>query len=322
MESTEKTWTVSEKNLEVALGWLADAPLFIDGDQITAFYEAVVKPEGKIGRVSISLDDIQERVRSVGGGVGGEAKPPAWFRFLGFADLGVKVEANGSLEWKDGKKEGKEIEFRPVDSPHRQLVHLTLHYASKVPNRLRVVREASVRGWCEPSFICDLPRALVFADFGPGTKFIPMAAEVANGEVRTFYKEMQSHDGRTSPPPYPRRSGFTEEGYKEERREYWKWFEDEFDTHQALKIVEDVVGSGGRMHWIAYRVPLGAVVDSEHRESQTTDFPLHMSVSGRGGFNTGVFAYDLIKRGYDHGLRIVGTLKSEPDMNVLAIFEK
>ena len=29
-----------------------------------------------------------------------------------------------------------------------------------------------------------------------------------------------------------------------------------------------------------------------------------------------------IKRGYKHGIRLVGTLKSEPDMNVLAIYER
>ena len=39
-------------------------------------------------------------------------------------------------------------------------------------------------------------------------------------------------------------------------------------------------------------------------------------------FSLGYFAYNFIKRGFKHGLRLVGTLKSEPDMNVLAIYEK
>jgi hypothetical protein len=39
-------------------------------------------------------------------------------------------------------------------------------------------------------------------------------------------------------------------------------------------------------------------------------------------YDTGTFAYNFIKRGYKHGIRLVGTLKSEPDMNVLAIYEK
>jgi hypothetical protein len=47
-----------------------------------------------------------------------------------------------------------------------------------------------------------------------------------------------------------------------------------------------------------------------------------MHVQGRGEFATGTFAYNLVKRGFRHGLRVVGTMKSEPGMNALAIFEK
>ena len=45
-------------------------------------------------------------------------------------------------------------------------------------------------------------------------------------------------------------------------------------------------------------------------------------MAGRGEFDTGVFAYNLIKRGWRRGLRIVGSLKSKPALNVLAIYEK
>ncbi len=33
--------------------------------------------------------------------------------------------------------------------------------------------------------------------------------------------------------------------------------------------------------------------------------------------DTGVFAYNFVPRGFNYGLRIVGTLKSGPDVNVL-----
>jgi len=35
-----------------------------------------------------------------------------------------------------------------------------------------------------------------------------------------------------------------------------------------------------------------------------------------------VFAYNLIRRGWRYGLRIVGSLKSQPALNVLAIYDK
>jgi hypothetical protein len=41
-----------------------------------------------------------------------------------------------------------------------------------------------------------------------------------------------------------------------------------------------------------------------------------------GDYDTGVFAYNFVKRGFSHGLRLVGTLKAGTDVNVLAIFEK
>ena len=42
----------------------------------------------------------------------------------------------------------------------------------------------------------------------------------------------------------------------------------------------------------------------------------------RGDYDTGVFSYGIIRRGERFGLRIVGSLKSQPALNVLAIYEK
>jgi hypothetical protein len=49
---------------------------------------------------------------------------------------------------------------------------------------------------------------------------------------------------------------------------------------------------------------------------------VHLKLSGNGGYPTGTFAYNIIRKGYEYGLRIVGTLSSEPDISVLAAFEK
>ena len=46
---------------------------------------------------------------------------------------------------------------------------------------------------------------------------------------------------------------------------------------------------------------------------------MHLHLGARGKYDTGVFAYNLVNRTFKHGVRLVGTLKSEPDLNVLAI---
>jgi hypothetical protein len=42
-----------------SLAWLAAAPMFIDGDQVTALYNAVVKPEYEHGTVTVSLKNLR-----------------------------------------------------------------------------------------------------------------------------------------------------------------------------------------------------------------------------------------------------------------------
>ena len=67
-----------------------------------------------------------------------------------------------------------------------------------------------------------------------------------------------------------------------------------------------------RIHWIAYRFSFGDL-----------DGPyFHLTLTARGEYDTGIFAYNFINRGTKHGLRIVGTLKSEPDIDALAVFER
>lgn len=50
MSASDRTGTSDEDHIRNCFAWLADAPLFIDGEQVDAFYDAVVRPEGKAGR--------------------------------------------------------------------------------------------------------------------------------------------------------------------------------------------------------------------------------------------------------------------------------
>ena len=49
---------------------------------------------------------------------------------------------------------------------------------------------------------------------------------------------------------------------------------------------------------------------------------LHLDVSARGDYDTGIFAYNFIRGGERYGLRIVCRLKSQPALNVLAAYEE
>jgi hypothetical protein len=94
---------------------------------------------------------------------------------------------------------------------------------------------------------------------------------------------------------------------KDLRSRYWQWYVDNFDSHKAMTVVESAIfESRGRVRWIDFRVQPANI---------TKAIQFHMA--GREQYDTGVFAYNFIRRGYRHGLRVIGTLKSGPDLNVV-----
>ena len=286
--------------------WLADAPLFIDGQQLAALYDAVLRPEFR----TVSVANLQERTQEVWSKYGGEAGVglPAWFPWL---TLSAKV--NAAHEQQNGAAESQSVTLEPVDRPERKLVELAFHYAVHLQDRIWFTEGDSL-SLPTPETILESPRLFTVIDFPPGTKFMPMAAELNSGQVRVFYNELidkfRNADGGTLPPRYP--DDPKKADYQKKQAEYWSWFSDPDHWHagKAIEVIEKTVGRKGRPQWIDYRVPI--------KDAET----LHLHVAGRGEFDTGVFAYNLVKRGWKHGLRVVGTLKSEPDLNVLAIYEK
>jgi hypothetical protein len=49
---------------------------------------------------------------------------------------------------------------------------------------------------------------------------------------------------------------------------------------------------------------------------------MHLPIEVAGKYSTGTFAYRMIRRGFGHGMRVVGALRDGPDVNVLGIYEK
>lgn len=285
------------------LAWLADAPLFVDTSQVGVFYDAVLRPRYRTVQLEFAHDRTEELKKSFGANL--SAKLPIWFPWLG-----ASVGFEGGIDKTKGETEGQTVTLEPIESPGRQLVELALHYLAHQKERIWHARDEH---WSLPESteIVASPRMLACLDFPPHSKFLPMAAELNDGRVVTFFGPLVDKlkkDGGTLPVHYP--DDPLEATFAAERDKYWTWFSDHWNANKAIQVIEDEIGAGGRPRWIDYRVPI--------KDSTT----IHLHVVGHGDFDTGVFAYNLVKRGWKHGLRVVGTLKSEPDVNVLAIYEK
>ena len=83
----------------------------------------------------------------------------------------------------------------------------------------------------------------------------------------------------------------------------------------AMEVVEsagdpDEEKRSDKLAWIDFRVPVGGA------------HTLHLHCVPDGKAHTGVFGYNLVRRGFRQGVRIVGTLKAGLDVNALAIFDR
>jgi len=302
-----------------SLAWLADAPLFIDGEQISAIYNAVARPEHATEKITLSLSKSTKFGIEGQGSAEAELGLATWIKkIFPFLDAKGTIGVEASASHERGLDKGTEIELRPIDTPQRQLVQLALHYLVNLPHRTHLVSDVSKPEWVDDAFVSALPRGLVFVDFPPRTAFIPMATEVVGGSVVVIYPELVSSfvgpRDKDKVPTYPEPAYFNGSAVelRAKRQEYWAFFRDNFSSTAAVEAIErKVSGAGGLIRWIAYRVPLGDGLPY-----------LHMNVAPQGRYDTGTFAYRLVKRGYKHGLRVVGMMKSEPAVNVLAIFER
>ena len=290
------------------LGWLADAPLFIDAPKVLAFYDAVVRPETKEKKITLSLKSLESQKTTTEGELGVEVSIAKWITTIfPFLDAKVEGKLGASTERERGKEEGREVELEPIDSPQRQLVQLALHYVVNLPTRIRIVSNPLDPTWFDPNFAEALPRALVFLDFPPSV-FLPLAAELAAGKVVLLHEAYLNAAWQKNPAPDNRE--LSPEQRAAAWREYWDRFISKFDAQIALRTIEQQA-EGSRIRWIDYRTPFS--------EKGRT---FHLHVVAHSDYDTGVFAYNFVKRGFSHGVRLVGTLKAGNDVNVLAIFEK
>jgi len=302
------------------LTWLADAPLFIDEDQVARFYDAVVSPPNKEGprTYEVTKEEAEELKKSVNAKVSTGLATAIFGNLLPSGELGGGLEKTG----RRGRQQTETVTLEPIASPQRELVQLATHYVLRLRERLFLVNNPSETDWRDPVTISQVPRELVFLNLPgqeeaqrlklPEARIIPMAAEFANGKVVRLFSELVKKIGE-EPPPYPDTpvKGGESADAERERKEYWRWFDAHFSTRQAIAVIEEAASKNGRIRWVACRLPITNDGDT-----------LHLDIVPAEKYNTGTLAYNFIRRGHRHGLRLVGTLKSEPDMNVLAIYEK
>lgn len=197
----------------------------------------------------------------------------------------------------------------------QQLIWLCHHYMANHPDRTCVLggkkeqiprREEILRG----------PRMLAFADVSPGLKLTPAAAGFGRGRVTDLSGPLA--EKLRNPKENPPDNEYTEEPWSSEparqEKDFWRWFESNWKRAAAVSVIEDAATAAGtRPQWVSYH----AMLSSSDKESG-----LHLDVRGHGGYDTGMYSRDLVWRGYRYGLRIIGTLKSGPAINVLAIYER
>ncbi len=314
--------TSQRAELPKPLFWLADAPLFIDSEQVDRFYDATVRPQSIEGTTTLETTDENAQELSGKLNIGAEITTQNFAAilspFLALVKPTIKGTAEGQASRQSSTARTQTIELHPVSTPQSQLEALILFYLSKFAKRVFFASPTKT-DWRDAQLISAVPRSLVFLDLPsreearstvlPSTKLIPMAAEFENGKIIQLYPKLCAANGER-PPDYKER-GDSKEPLNEERKKYWQWFDANFSATRAMIAIEEAASANGKIRWIDYRVPLTPEGDT-----------LHLHICPATNYDTGTFAYNFVKRGFSHGVRLIGTLKSGPDMNVLAIYEK
>lgn len=241
------------------LTWLADAPLFLDSEQVTAFYDATIRPEFEAGVITLSKSQMRAKRTTLEGGLSGEASISALIQKI-FPFLDAKASVNGTIARETDRSESATdtIELREISTPQRQLIQLSLHYMADLPERLLHIADGSQMSWPDDGYARTLPRALVFLELPEDTAIIPAAAELNEGRVITFFdKLIPALAGRTNtiPEQFPADHSGSPDELEDQRSKYWRWYFENFDSHKAMAVVESAIfESRGRVRWIDFRV--------------------------------------------------------------------
>ena len=241
--------TADTSRLPDELFWLRDAPLFIDRNQVSRFYDALIRPEYDTESIRSSVTEQTARTLAgllkLSGTAGAEVTIDpgiianllsSFFKAEAKATAEASAEAEGNVGRTATKGSGREVVLRPITTPERSLEQLTLHYLLQHPERLFLVADPSEPDWRTPSVVSAVPREVVFLDLPsyseagtdrPQTKIIPTAAEFEDGAIVPLFLEFRDKDG-CPPPRYPEDPTLSNDKLREQRKVYWAWFDTSF----------------------------------------------------------------------------------------------
>jgi hypothetical protein len=295
--------------------FLADAPQFIDRPLVDQLFDAIFQPAFELASRSKSQIDSNARALAAEVSGGGDIGVPTMLKLSATAKFGETDTRTGSVTDTDS--------WTAVYSSERRLEKLVNLYNYSYPDRcFSVPTDLSVltdqtgtkRSWAYVETLLKQEvgvRPLVVFDLEPGTKLLPMFAELDTADVvslhEKYLEEAKKDEGF---PPYP---AYGAEDYSQKSADYWIAFERIFDSTVAMKVVERAGKDSARLEWIDFRLV---------HTKEAGIISKHLHISPRGQYPSGTFAYQFVRRAEHNGVRILGTLKSGVDINVLAIYER
>ena len=306
----------ASRAIDLGFFWfLVDAPMFMDAPLIDRFHDAVIRPENIVVSESETTGSKEETGRRLG--VKGKGKGEIPFV------VGLALQGNFEHRSKRENSAGLAREFDIPRTPERLLEEIVAFYLAHFPERvLRVDPVAKTVSTAVASSSADYasldatcetpgPRPIVLIDAPRGTKIMPMAGEFKEGQVDVIYDALISGLS-TADEPLKR---FDRKMDATKKAERWGELVSRFDARIAMHVLEDAgqKHGGSRFEWIDFRMAWG---------DGGSPSPLHLHVVPNGQYSMGTFAHAFIRRGYGNGVRIVGTLKTGGDINVLAIYER
>jgi hypothetical protein len=306
------------------VAWVADAPMFIDTRLVESFFDAVVRP--KFEHESTSEENMEEKEKRLRGqlGLSGEAgiDLPDWLKALKVVpSLKVTAEGEGETEGTSHSRKAMITQLKPIWNAERQIEELARHYLLHYPNHVffcdGVLVESqglSVRWWEPGVDLAEImPKPLAFLEFSERTALLPMAAEFADGQIMLLYDELAKQLTSEKGGPLREFPGDDVQGDErlKQRRAYWLSFQSYFRSRTAMQVIEDASTKHGRINWIDFRVLMNDSGDTLH---------VHIVPDGRAA--AGTFGYNFVRRAFTHGVRLIGTIKSGPAMNLMAIYER
>lgn len=289
--------------------WLADAPLFLDETRVNSLYSSLALPEVALESLEANVVVTKSEASGVELGIRGSFGGGLFSSIL---PVSVEAGAKATNQEEKTEQEGGTYKFLAVTSPESRLRNLIMWFGANWHDRVWSVDARDLAWYNNDEFRSGLPKPLLFLELHPGTPIIPMAAELSDGHVVLFYSALEEKLRPWDPDhyvPYP-----TEKD-QDQTRKFWAWHaEHPKSSNEAMHVIEEQIGTGGRPRWIDYRIPLGDPFNAADS--------LHFHLRAKQSYDTGDFAYRLCHRGTKHGLRLIGTLKAGPALDVLAVFER